>query len=134
MTSLIVSILLIMSIILSVVAAVGIHRLKDAYSRLHATATVNTLGLIGIFLASVIYFSGDAAATSHNLRQLLTIVFLFVSVPAGAHILTRAAIVRDVKLWKVDADVSPEEQQAIHTIKRQSAARQAARQRTAADD
>ena len=127
MTSAIVSILLILSVILSIVAAVGIHRLRDAYSRLHATATVNSLGLIGIFLASVFYFSGESFATSHNLRQLLTIVFVFVSVPAGTHILTRAAIVRDVKVWKVDGKLSDEEQQAIDAIKGQSEARRALR-------
>lgn len=124
MTSVIVSILLVLSVILSIVAAVGIHRLKDAYSRLHATATVNSLGLIGIFLASVFYFSGESFATSHNFRQLLTIVFIFVSVPAGTHILTRAAIARDVKVWKMDGALSPEEQEAIEQIKKQSKARQ----------
>lgn len=129
MTSVIVSILLVMSVLLSIVAAVGIHRLKDAYSRLHATATVNTLGLIAILLASVFYFSGESASTSHNLRQLLTIVFLFVSVPAGAHILIRAAIVRDVKMWKVDEDLSADEQHIIQTIKEQSDAREALRKR-----
>lgn len=127
MTSAIVSVLLILSVILSIVAAVGIHRLRDAYSRLHATATVNSLGLIGIFLASVFYFSGESFATSHNLRQLLTIVFVFVSVPAGTHILTRAAIVRDVKVWKVDGKLSDEEQRAIDAIKQQSEARRALR-------
>src|SRR5690625_3691017 len=125
MTPVIVSGLLVMSMILSVVAAVGIHRLKDPFSRMHATATVNSLGIILVFLASVFYFSGESFATSHNLRQLLTIVFVFVTVPAGTHILTRAAIVRDVKLWKAGGALSAAEREAIRSIKRQSEARRA---------
>lgn len=127
MTSAIVSGLLVMSMILSIVAAVGIHRLRDPFSRMHATATVNSLGIILIFLASVFYFSGESFATSHNLRQLLTIVFVFVTVPAGTHILTRAAIARDVKMWKVDGKLSEAERAAIRSIKEQSEARKAAR-------
>lgn len=125
MMSAIVSSLLIVGAVLSVVSAVGIHRLKDPYTRLHATSTVNSLGLISILLASVFYFSG--ASTSHSLRQLLTILFIFITVPAGTHILSRAALIRDVKVWKVHDDLSNEEQQIIQTLKQQSDARRAMR-------
>lgn len=125
MTSMIISLLLVGSIIMSVVASVGIHRLKDAYSRVHATSAMSTLGLICILIAALFYFSGDSA--SHNLRPLLTIVFVFVTVPAGTHILTRAAIVRGVKLWKVKGELSADEKRAIEAIQKESADRQAAR-------
>lgn len=121
----VVSILLISGAVLSIVSAVGIHRLKDPYTRLHATSTVNSLGLICILLASVFYFSG--ASTSYSLRQLLTIVFIFITVPAGTHILSRAALIRDVKVWKVHDDLSEEEQRIIQTLKEQSDARRAMR-------
>lgn len=127
MISAIVSVLLLVGVSLSIVTAFGIHRLKDPYTRLHATATVNSLGLICIMLASALYFSGKSA--SHSFRQLLTILFIFVTVPAGTHILSRAALVRDVKVWKVSGELSEAEEEIIQTLKKQSEARRALRER-----
>lgn len=126
MTSAIVSIFLIAGVILSIVTAVGIHRLKDPYTRLHATSAINSFGLICFLLASVFYFSGESAVNS--LRQLLTVFFIFITVPAGTHILSRAAIVRDVKVWKRDgSDLADHEREVIDTIKKQSEQRRARR-------
>lgn len=113
----VVSILLILGTALSAISAIGIHRLKDAYTRLHATSTVSTLGLISLLTASVFYFSGTS--TSHSLKQLLAIVFIFITVPAGTHILSRAALARDVKVWKVKGSLSKEEQRIVQTLKEQ---------------
>lgn len=124
MISVIVSVFLIAGVILSIVTAVGLHRLKDPYSRLHATSAINSFGLICILLASVFYFSAESAVIS--LRQLLTVFFIFVTVPAGTHILSRAAIVRGVKVWKPDGGrLTPEEEEIIRTIKKQSDGRRA---------
>lgn len=128
MTSAIVSLLLTVGVLLSVVTAVGIHRLRDPYSRLHATSAINSFGLICILLASVFYFYGHSSANS--LRQLLTVFFIFITVPAGTHILSRAAIVRGIKVWKPDGrDLAPHEQEIIETIKKQSDDRRAQRLR-----
>lgn len=126
MMSAIVSIFLIAGVILSIVTAVGIHRLKDPYTRLHATSAVNSFGLICILVASVFYFSGESAVNS--LRQLLTVFFIFITVPAGTHILSRAAIVRDVKVWKRDgSELAEHEREVIEAIKKQSDQRRARR-------
>lgn len=127
MTSAIVSLFLIMGVILSIVTAVGLHRLKDPYTRLHATSAINSFGLICILLASVFYFSGES--TVNSLRQILTVFFIFITVPAGTHILSRAAIVRDIKVWKLHGDLSDEERQIIETLKKQSHDRRAMRMR-----
>lgn len=132
MTLLIVSILLLAGAVLSIVSAVGIHRLKDPYTRLHATSTINSLGLICFLLASVFYFMGES--TSHSLRQLLTILFLFSTVPAGVHILSRAAVVRNMPLWKVNGELSESEKRIIETIKAQSEKRRALRNRQYGSD
>lgn len=119
MMSAIVSIFLIAGVTLSVVTAVGLHRLKDPYTRLHATSAINSFGLICILLASVFYFSDQSAVNS--LRQILTVFFIFITVPAGTHILSRAAIVRDVQVWKPDgSELADHEREIIQTIKRQS--------------
>lgn len=128
MMSAIVSIFLIAGVILSIVTAVGLHRLKDPYTRLHASSAINSFGLICILVASVFYFSGESAANS--LRQLLTIFFIFITVPAGTHILSRAALVRGVNVWKPDGgDLAPHEKEIVQTIKRQSDDRRAQRLR-----
>lgn len=125
MMSLAISLFLIVGALLSLVSAVGIHRLKDPYTRLHATSTINSLGLVCLLLASSLYFMGES--TSHSLRQLLTILFLFSTVPAGVHILSRAAIVRGVGLWKVHGKVSDAEREIMITIQEQSEKRRAMR-------
>ncbi|MFS8525328.1 MAG: monovalent cation/H(+) antiporter subunit G [Limnochordales bacterium] len=128
MISAIVSIFLIIGVILSIVAAVGLHRLKDPYTRLHATSAINSFGLISILVASVFYFVEESAVTS--LRQLLAVFFIFITVPAGTHILSRAAIVRDVHVWKPDgSELRQHEVEIIQTIKRQSEERRAHRLR-----
>ncbi|MFO7265575.1 MAG: monovalent cation/H(+) antiporter subunit G [Bacillota bacterium] len=128
MTSFIVSFFLTLGMLLSIVTAVGLHRLKDPYSRLHATSAINSFGLICILLASVFYFWGHS--TVNSVRQLLTVFFIFVTVPAGTHILSRAAIVRGVKVWKPDGrDLAPHEQEIVQTIKKQSDDRRAQRLR-----
>lgn len=127
MKAMVISIFLVAGAILSMVSAVGIHRLKDPYTRLHATSTINSLGLICFLVASLFYTLESPAA--YNVRQLLTILFLFTTVPAGVHILSRSAIVRDVAMWKLDGDLSDRERAIIRTIKEQSAARRALRSR-----
>lgn len=128
MMLLIVNILLLAGLVLSMVSGIGIHRLKDPYTRLHATSTINSLGLICFMLASVFYFIDEGPA-GYSVRQVLTILFLFSTVPAGVHILSRAAVVRNVALWKVEGDLSDSEREIIKTIKEQSDRRRAMRAR-----
>lgn len=127
MTAMLISVFLIAGMILSIQSAIGIHRLKDPYTRLHATSTINSLGLICFLMASVFYSLRSPAA--YSVRQLLTILFLFTTVPAGVHILSRAAIVRNVRMWKIDGDLTDRERAIIKTIQDQSAARRALRNR-----
>jgi len=70
------------------------------------------------------------SSTSHSLRQLLTVLFLFSTVPAGVHILSRAAIVRNVPMWKIHSPLSKEEERIIQVIKDQSERRRALRNRS----
>lgn len=71
----------------SLIAAVGVLRLPDLYTRLHAASKAGAIGAGLIFLA-VAVISFDAAVV---LRCLLGIVFLLLSTPVSAHLLARAA-------------------------------------------
>ncbi len=71
----------------SLIAAIGVLRLPDLYTRLHAASKAGAIGAGMIFL-SVAVASLDGAVV---LRALLGIVFLLLSTPVSAHLLARAA-------------------------------------------
>ena len=71
----------------SLMAAVGVLRLPDLYTRLHAASKAGAIGAGLIFLA-VAVASLDGAVI---LRSLLGIIFLLLSTPVSAHLLARAA-------------------------------------------
>jgi len=69
------------------VGTVGLLRLPNVYNRMHATSKPTTLGTASIFLASFVRFGPGGA----GLPSLLGIAFLFLTVPTGAHMISRAA-------------------------------------------
>ena len=71
----------------SLIAAIGILRLPDLYTRLHAASKAGAIGAGLIFLALAVT-SFDGAVI---LRSVLGIVFLLLSTPVSAHLLARAA-------------------------------------------
>lgn len=77
------------------VAALGVVRMPDLYTRMHAATKASTLGISGIALAALIYL-GDYTATT---RVILIILFFFLTAPVGAHALAGAAYVTGQELW-----------------------------------
>ena len=69
------------------VGTIGLLRLPDVYNRMHATSKASTLGASSIFLSAVAYFGPQDA----GLTALVGIVFLFLTAPTGAHMISRAA-------------------------------------------
>jgi len=69
------------------VGTIGLLRLPNVYNRMHATSKPTTLGTAAIFLAGFVHFGpGDG-----GLPSLVGILFLFLTVPTGAHMISRAA-------------------------------------------
>ncbi len=93
----IVSVLLLVGSLFTLIGAIGLFRLPDFFMRLHGPTKSTTLGVGGIVLASVIYFS------THNnyasLHELLIPAFLFLTAPISAHMLAKAGIQQRVPLW-----------------------------------
>jgi len=69
------------------VGTIGLLRLPNVYNRMHATSKPATIGTVAIFLAGFVYFGPGGA----GLSSLIGIVFLFLTVPTGAHMISRAA-------------------------------------------
>ncbi|MBU7595495.1 monovalent cation/H(+) antiporter subunit G [Metabacillus halosaccharovorans] len=93
----IVGYLILQGAILSLIAAIGVIRLPDVYTRNHAASKSATLGVISILLGLFLhYILIDHHANS---RVLLGIIFVFVTAPVAGHLISRAAYNTGVPLW-----------------------------------
>ncbi|MBD7978609.1 Na+/H+ antiporter subunit G [Serpens gallinarum] len=87
---LIICFFLILGSLFALVGAIGLYRLPDFFTRLHAPTKATTLGVGGIIIASAIFFSGQREGLS--LHELLIALFLFITAPVSAHMLSKAAL------------------------------------------
>lgn len=79
----------------ALVAAIGLLRFPDFYTRVHAAAKAGTVGsaLMLVALAVVSTEIGEV------LRAIAAIVFFFLTAPISAHLLGKAAYSAGYKLW-----------------------------------
>jgi multicomponent Na+:H+ antiporter subunit G len=83
----IVGILAVAGAFFCLVAALGVVRLPDALTRMHASSKAGTLGCGLVLLAVAIFFPGlDVVA-----RVVAAILFLLLTTPVAAHMIGRAA-------------------------------------------
>ncbi|HET7323073.1 MAG TPA: monovalent cation/H(+) antiporter subunit G [Halococcus sp.] len=73
-----------------IVGTIGLLRLPDVYNRMHATSKATTLGAASLFLAGTLYFAPTKLGGA-GLTSLVGIVFLFITAPTGAHMISQAA-------------------------------------------
>ncbi|WP_233850432.1 Na+/H+ antiporter subunit G [Paraburkholderia sp. HD33-4] len=92
----IVCVLLLVGSLFTLIGAVGLARLPDFFMRLHGPTKSTTLGVGGIVLASVVYFSAQQEFAS--LHELLIPAFLFLTAPISAHMLAKAGIQQGLPL------------------------------------
>ena len=89
------SLLLFVGALFMLLASLGLARLPDLFMRLQATTKASTLGVGALAMAvAVHYASGGVTA-----RALLVVAFVFITAPAGAHAIARAAHRTRVPLW-----------------------------------
>ncbi|WP_029330434.1 monovalent cation/H(+) antiporter subunit G [Exiguobacterium oxidotolerans] len=82
----------------SIVAALGLIRLPDIYTRAHAASKSATLGVMSILISVIIFFVTEEGLFSS--RTFLGILFVLTTAPIGSHLIARAAYYSDVPLWK----------------------------------
>jgi len=88
----VVALLVVIGLFFLFVGTVGLVRLPTVYNRLHATSKATTLGTGVIALAGFVFYGLDPAALGGDgLLALVTVVFLFLTAPTGAHMISRAA-------------------------------------------
>jgi multicomponent Na+:H+ antiporter subunit G len=80
------------------VAAVGLLRLPDIYTRTHAASKTDTLGA-GLTLAAVALVYDAGLPT---VKAALLLIFLLITNPTAAHAIARAAADQDIEPWTAD--------------------------------
>lgn len=82
------------------VAAVGIIRMPDIYTRTHAASKSDTLG-------AVLAIAGVALALQSGLstiKSVFLLVFMFITNPTAAHAIARAAEDQGIEPWTTDEE------------------------------
>ena len=95
---LVVALLAVGSVAFTGLAAVGLVRLPDCYSRAHATSKSDTLGtLLGLAAVGLAFGGGEPA-----FKAALVFVFVLSTGPTAAHAITRAAYENGTEAWTRD--------------------------------
>ena len=77
-------------------SAIGIVRMPDLFTRMHAASKVGTVGVSCVVLAAATHFATLAVVAP----VMLTIVFFFATAPVAAHMVGRAAYGTGVRMWE----------------------------------
>jgi multicomponent K+:H+ antiporter subunit G len=87
---LVVSVLLVIGGIFVLVGSLGLAKLPDFYTRLHAPTKATTLGMGCLLIASMILVTYQQGYLS--LHELLITLFLIITAPVTAHMLAKTAM------------------------------------------
>jgi len=96
MQELISTILLVFGALFMMIGGLGVLRFPDLYMRISASTKASTLGAGFSLLALAIHFNELDIA----MRAIATIIFLVITGPVAAHLLSRAAYFVGSPLWK----------------------------------
>jgi len=97
-------------VIASFIGAIGIIRLPDVYSRMHAAGIIDTFGVGAIMLGLML----QAGFTLVTIKLLLIVGFVFFTGPTTTHALARAAIHGRVK--PLSEGRMPEVEEGFETV------------------
>lgn len=92
MVNIIISVFLLLGGFFALIAAIGVLRLPDVLTRMHASTKAGILGSSLILIGGAIYLH----ETEITVRVIAIILFLMLTSPIGAHMIGRASV-RDLK-------------------------------------
>ena len=96
MTDTVTGILWIVGSSFAFLAALGVLRMPDVFTRMQASTKASTLGLGCLLLGAALQF-GDAPSM---IRIACIAAFTFLTTPVSAHMIARAAYRADIPLWE----------------------------------
>lgn len=82
------AILLLVGSVFTLIGSIGIVRMPDVFTRLHAAGITDTLGVAGVLLGLAL----KAGFSLLLVKLLLMLVFLLLLNPTACHALARAAL------------------------------------------
>ncbi|GAB4175191.1 MAG: monovalent cation/H(+) antiporter subunit G [Terrimicrobiaceae bacterium] len=88
--------LLVIGGVLMALAGLGLYRMPDLFTRMHAATKGASLGVGLMLIAAAIGFGELAVAT----KVVVTTGFIFLTAPVAAHLLGRAAYSNKTPLWE----------------------------------
>lgn len=95
MIEILVSVLLLVGAAFMVLAAIGVLRLPDLPTRMHATTKAGALGAM-MTMGGVAFYFGDSTVAA---RAVAIVIFIFLTAPIAAHVIGRAGYFTGAKLW-----------------------------------
>lgn len=78
------------------VAALGLVRFPDLYTRMHAASKSISLGIGCMLIGTIFYF----ASLLVLIKAIAVILFIFLTMPIASHMISRVAYQRNVAVWK----------------------------------
>jgi multicomponent Na+:H+ antiporter subunit G len=83
-----------------IVGAIGLLRLPDFYTRIHAASMTDTMGA-WLILIGLMFQSGLSLVT---VKLILVLAFLVLTSPLAGHVLAKAAFLRGLEPWRAEDD------------------------------
>ena len=77
------------------VAALGMLRFPDLYTRMHAASKSISLGIGCLLIGAIIYFANPIVIV----KAIAVILFIFMTMPVASQMISRVAHLRKVPKW-----------------------------------
>ncbi|MGM0913161.1 MAG: monovalent cation/H(+) antiporter subunit G [Pseudomonadota bacterium] len=107
--------LILIGALFMLLAALGVVRLPDLLTRMHATTKAATLGATLIMLAVALHFAQVAVVA----RAFGVILFIMMTAPVAAHVIGRAGYFVGSRLWEgtLKDELKPNYDPLTHELK-----------------
>jgi multicomponent Na+:H+ antiporter subunit G len=86
MKTLLISILILSGSLFILIAALGLNRFEDLYSRMHATTKATSFGMLLLVAGVALFFSTGVVVV----KAVLIILFIYLTAPLAAHSIARS--------------------------------------------
>jgi multicomponent Na+:H+ antiporter subunit G len=94
-SNLIVTVFVLAGAFFSLLAAIGVIRFPDVYTRMHAATKAPAFGIL-LFLIAAVFFFADLYTTAIS---LMIVVFIFLTAPVASHIISRVAHLLNTEIF-----------------------------------
>ena len=74
----------------ALLGSIGLARLPDFFTRLHGPTKATTLGVGALVIGSMVHLGAQGNGLS--LRELAITLFLFITAPVSAHLISKVAL------------------------------------------